>query len=278
VAPEVIETSRETFPMALLTLPDRPLKLSRKARPGYFWLLMGALFLIVCGVFLMVWQLPGLQRDWTISRNPVVVLDGEVQNGECTTRKGFFTDCEAHLSYRVDGQQYETEVAIMFADFHTGDYMVDIVRSGDNPALATMSIGVEKLWNRIIMLAILLLVTLGGGLALLLQGARNMRASGLLAQRGKMQAIPVAIETVQDAGRRVNVTFRDPEGTRPKAKFTSSFRKGEEPLILQTNDGGAFGVAVRHAATPMPVMLDRALDRLDLTADERAAAMASIGG
>lgn len=264
--------------MPLLTLPDRPLKLTRKARPGYFWALMGALLLIAIGAFLMLWQLPGLQRDWTISRNPVLVPDGLVQDGECTTRKAVFTECEARLLYAVDGQQFETDVAIMFADMHTGDYMVDVVRSGDDPALATMNIAIDKLWNRIIMLAVLLLVTLGAGLGLLLQGARHMRASGLLAQRGKMEAIPVEIVKAENAGLRVNVTFRNPDGARPKTKYAASFRKSEAPLILENAQGGAIGIAVKHPATPFPVLLDRGLMRLDLTAEERATALASIAG
>jgi hypothetical protein len=272
------ETDHEFRQMAIFTLPDRPLKLSRKARPGYFWVLVGALFLMAIGAGLMIWQMPDLQRDWKISRNPVLVPDGLVQNGECNTRKGIFTDCEAHLSYAVDGQQYETEVAIMFVDIHTGDYMVDVVRSGDDPGLATMSIGIDKLWNRISLLAFLLLFTLVAGFVLLLQGARNMRASGVLAQRSKLQAIPVAIDTVAKAGRRVNVTFRNPDGKRPKTKFTSSFARNEQPLILQTAQGGTVGIAVKHPATPVPVLLDSGLLRLDLTAGERAAALALIGG
>ncbi len=264
--------------MSMIALPDRPLQLSRKARPGYWGVLLGALALLVVGAALMFFQGPGLQRDWKISRNPVLVSDGDVQNGECTTRQGVFTDCEAHLSYSVDGQQYETDVALMFVDFHSGDYMVDVVRSGDDPALATMSIGIDKLWNRVIVLAALLLITLGGGLVLLWQGSRNMRASAQLARRGKMEAIPVSIESVADAGKRTNVTIRNPAGARAKANFVSSFRSGEEPLILQTSDGGAVGVAVKHQGTHVPVLLDRGLMRLDLTADERAAALASIRG
>jgi hypothetical protein len=262
--------------MQTLALPDRPLKLSRSARPRYLGALFGAFVLLLIGGFIMVWQLPGLQRDWSISRNPVLVPDGDVQNGECTTRKGIFTDCEAHLSYVVDGQQYETDVALMFVDFHSGDYWVDIVRSGDNPGLATMSIGIDKLWNRLIVLGLFMLLLIGGGLVLLWQGAQNMRAAGQLAQKGRMEAIPVTIAAVTDAGRRTNVTIRDPAGRKPKKQYISGFGKAEEPLILEGPTGEAVGIAVRHEGSPVPVLLDRGLARLDLTAEERAAALASI--
>ncbi|MGL4321163.1 MAG: hypothetical protein ACRCS3_09905 [Paracoccaceae bacterium] len=263
--------------MSIITLPQRPLKLSRQARPAYFWALAGALFLMVIGLFLMVWQLPGIQHDWTISRNPVLVQDGTIKDAKCTTRKGVFTDCEAHLSYTVDGTPYETDVALMFVDFHSGDYTVDIVRSGDDPSLATMDIGIDKLWNRIILLAVLMLFTLGAGFALFLQGARNMRASGLLARAGMFEPIPVVIESSAMAGKRQQVTFSNPAGAKPKAKFASTFRKGEEPLIVQASSGVVYGVAVTRAGTPVPVLLDRGLMRLDLTASEREAALASVG-
>jgi hypothetical protein len=259
--------------MSQMLLPDRPLKLSRKARPGYFGLFFMALFLIVLGGFLMFWQLPGLQHDWKISRNPVVVLDGDIQDARCRTRKAIFTDCEAHLSYAVAGQSYETDVELMFIDFHAGDYMVDLVRSGDDPALATMSIGIDKLWNRVGLLAFLLLCTLGGGLLLLWQGARNMRAAGQMAGRGRMTVVPVTIENVASTGSKTNITIRDPAGARPKTKYVSSFGKSEAPLILANGQG----VAVRLEGTRMPVLLDRDLQRLDLTDTERAAALASIG-
>lgn len=261
-----------------ITLPERPLKLSRKARPGYVAAYLGGILLLVIGTVIMVWQADGLQRDWKISRNPVVVEDGDVRNGECTTRKGIFTDCEGHLSYVVDGKPYETDVALMFVDIHSGDYLVDIVRSGDAPQLATMSIGIDKLWNRLGLFAVLMLFTLGGGLVLMWQGARNMRAASVLSRPTRLSAIPVSVESATKSGRRTNYTIRDPAGRRPKAKFIASFRSNEEPLMLQNDKGEVFGVAVKHPATPVPVLLDSELKRLDLTPEERMAATASIPG
>lgn len=130
-----------------MPLPDRPLKLSRGARPGYVRPIFGGIFTLGLSMFLLVWQLPDLQRDWRINRNPVAVEDSQVQNGQCTTRQVIFTDCEATLVYTVDGTNYETDVAVMFIDLHSGDYTVDVVQSGDDPALATISIGLENHGN-----------------------------------------------------------------------------------------------------------------------------------
>jgi hypothetical protein len=264
--------------MPPIALPQRSLKLSRRARPGYVWSLLGALFLIAIGLFLLVWQVPGIQHDWTISRNPVLVQDGTIENAKCTTRKAIFTDCEARLSYVVDGQAYASDVALMFIDFQTGGYTVDIVRSGDDPSLATMDIGIDKLWNRIILAIVLMVFTLGGGLALFWQGAQNMRAAAVLARPDVLEPVRVAIAGIAAAGKRTDVTLTDPGGARARAKFVSTFRSGkEEPLIMQTNAGEVYGIAVRHPGTAFPVLLDRGLMRLDLTAEERATALASVG-
>lgn len=80
------------------TLPDRPLKITKAGRPAYWGQVFLSLFLIAIGAAISYWQMPNLQHDWTIRRNSVVVHDGDVQNGECTTHKGFFVDCSAHLS------------------------------------------------------------------------------------------------------------------------------------------------------------------------------------
>jgi len=261
-----------------ITLPERPLKLSPKARPGYIVAYLSGILLLALGVFLMAWETEGLQRDWKISRNPVVVDDGDVQDGECKTRKAIFTDCEAHLVYMADGTQYETDVALMFVDFNTGDYMVDIIRSGDDPALATMSIGIDKLWNRLVVFTLLMLLMIGGGLLLMWQGARNMRAASILSRPSNLSAIPVSVESATKSGKRTNYTIRDPAGRRPKAKFITSFRANEEPLLVQNEKGDLVGVAVKHPASPVPVLLDSELNRLDLTPEERAAAVASIQG
>ena len=260
--------------MPPMLLPDRPLKLSRKARPGYFSVIAMALFLIALGGLLMFWQLPGLQHDWKISRNPVIVVDGDIQDASCRTRKAIFTDCEAQLSYAVDGQSYESDVELMFVDFHARDHVVDLVPSGEEPSLATMSIGIDKLWNRVGLLAFLFLCTLGGGLVLLRQGAWNMRATVQMAGSGRMTVVPVTIAGVTSSGSRTNVIIRDPAAARLKAKHVSSFGRNEEPLILPDGQG----LVIRLEGTRVPILPDRGLQRMDLTDDERATALASIAG
>ena len=53
-------------------------------------------------------------------------------------------------------------------------------------------------------------------------------------------------------------------------------KNGEEPLIVGEAKGKAIGLAVRHGNTALPVLLDDRLQRVELTNDERAAALASL--
>ncbi len=262
--------------MSQLTLPSRQLKLSKKAIPGFRGSIFAGLLMVAGGGGLLYWQQPGLLHDWTISRNPVVVYDGDIQDGECTTHNGFFTDCSAHLAYDVDGTHFETDASLVFVDIHSGDYMVDLVRSGDDPSLATMSIGIEKLWNRIIVLAVLLAFTAGIGLLLIKKGFSDRRAARQLSQPGQMRVVPVVITSVESQKKRNNFTYRNPQGARPKAKFVAVFPRGEEPLLVGEGES-TVALAVKHEGSDMPVLLDSGLERLDLTPGERRDALSSLG-
>lgn len=123
-----------TFPT--IKLPERALRLAQNLismpKAVYFSLPI----LIGLTVFMAVSEVPGILRDWTISQNPVKLANGDIRDGKCSTRKGFFTTCEAHLNYVYDGRAYDKDVEIMFVDIHVGDYDTDwsspaTIRTGD---------------------------------------------------------------------------------------------------------------------------------------------------
>ncbi|MBB4234656.1 hypothetical protein GGD57_001212 [Rhizobium esperanzae] len=102
--------------MTSLVLPSRPLSLARdviSTPNAYFW---STPVILALAIFLFVGEAPGVIRDFQISQNPMVLEDGDVQNGRCTTRKAVFTDCEARLVYSYGGRNYDTEVEVMFVD------------------------------------------------------------------------------------------------------------------------------------------------------------------
>ena len=239
---------------------------------AYFW---STPIILALAVFLFVWEAPGIYRDFQISQNPLVLESGDVQNGRCTTRKAIFTDCEARLVYSYNGQSYDTEIEIMFVDFHTGDYETGLVISVDHPELATMSLGLDKLWNRITTLAAFTLFLGGMGVGMIFLALRIWRVKGQLRRPALLS--PVAVEiTAFDRKRDIlSITYNDKIASDKTGRSAyTRMSEGEEPLIIDEADGKPVGLAVRHGKMALPVLLDSRLQRISLTEDERAAALA----
>lgn len=262
------------MPYTSLTLPDRPLKLT----PGSISPPGAALFIVVVmlvvGGALAWWQGPDIWRDWQISQNPVTVEDSDVRNGKCTTRKAIFTECEAHVAYNYQGQHYESDIALMFVDFHSGDYWVDVVISADKPHLATLSLGVEKIWNRIVMLAAFAILFIGGAAMILWQRARARKASRALEQPSRLTLRPLVINNMQKLRGKTQISYHDRD--QPKPVLTTALRKGDEPLMVWDDAGNGYGLGVRGTGSPLPALLDRGLTRIDLSDQERSDALALL--
>jgi hypothetical protein len=264
-----------TFPD--IPLPNRPLALkaaSITTPRGYAW---AAPFMFVLAGFLLYWQGPDLLRDYQISQNPLLLEEGEIRDGECNTRKAVFTDCEARLVYTYEGKSYDSEVHIFFVDAHSGDYETGLVISADHPELATISLGLDKLWNRIISFGAL--IALIGGLCLtsVFLGFRVAWVRSRLTTPAALTPIPVEITAFNERGKTLFVTYADKLAEK-KTKRTAytRFTKGREPIIIGEANGHAVALAVRHGKTSLPILLDDRLERIMMTEEERAAALAVI--
>jgi len=216
-------------------------------------------------------------RDYQISQNPLVLENGDVQNGRCTTRKAIFTDCEARLVYNYGGRDYDTEVEVMFVDFHTGDYETGLVISADHPELATMSLGLDMLWNRIITLTVFVILLGGMSLGMIFLGIRIWRVKGQLRRPAMLNPVPVEVTAFDRKRGVLSITYNDKIAADKTGRSAyTRMKNGEEPLIVGEAKGKAIGLAVRHGNTALPVLLDDRLQRVELTDDERAAALASL--
>ena len=87
-------------------------------------------------------------------------------------------------STATNGKNYDTEVEVMFVDFHMGDYETGLVISADHPELATMSLGLDKLWNRIMTLSILTVLLGGMGVGMIFLTLRNLAGQRAVAPTG----------------------------------------------------------------------------------------------
>lgn len=233
---------------------------------------------IVIGLtaFMAVSEAPGILRDWTINQNPVTLDSGDIRDGKCTTRKGFFTTCSADLNYTYNGQSYDKAVEIMFVDIHDGDYDTNLVISADHPDLATLSLGIEALEPD--------------------HNARRVRRSSWRRQHRRdfpdlaclARPQPIAPTCSTRAGPGGNHGIRPAaqaidgdlcgQDSREKTGRVGHTRLelGQEPLLIGENGGKAVGLAVWHGNTSLPVLLDERLERIEMTAEERAKALAPL--
>lgn len=264
-----------TFPT--IQLPSRPLMVQQGTivtqRAVYF----SAPVILILIAFMLIWETPGIVRDWTISQNPLTLDSGDIRDGKCTTRKGFFTTCSAHMNYSYNGQDYSKDAEVMFVDIHAGDYETNLVISRDHPDLATLSLGLDMLWNRIITLAVFVAILGWACLAMMYQVLRVWRVRGQLSQPDQLVPVPVEITAFDGRGKRLSVTYTDKISGRKtgRAAYTH-FEPGQQPLLVGEKGNKAIGLAVWHGNSALPILLDNHLDRIDLSPQERSTILASL--
>ncbi len=258
-----------------LPLPSRSLSLAPKpfAAPAGF--LFTILILGAMAVGLAWWQGPGLLRDWEVSRDPLVLQEWDLVDGECSSRRGL-TDCEANVTYSYEGQDYQKYITLAFFDLSSGDHTVDLVVSRNNPDLATLSLGLDMLWNRTIVMAVFLLLFGGGTIAMLISALNAGRGNRAVATPGRLTLVPVEVVEVRKLRGKNAVTYLDNIRAPSKRQLRTFFGKGEEPLIGFDENGKPVGLAVAHEQHKAPVLLDSGLQRIDMTESERQAALAAF--
>ncbi|KFL25877.1 hypothetical protein JP74_16650 [Devosia sp. 17-2-E-8] len=258
------------MPFVNLPLPSRALAVSPRPYAPPRGMLVSLLVMAALAVALILWQGPGLWRDVQINQHPVTLRMGDVRDGECTTRRGI-TDCKARLVYSYNGVDYDTYTEMAFVDFSSKDYDVQVVISGDKPELATLSLGLEMLWNRLAVFAVFVLIFIGGILAMLFQTFRSMQGNAALRTPARItELVPVAIT----AHHGQHFSYRGVGPAKQDKKTAQAvLDKGQEPLMAVDDKGEVRGVAARFENVALPVLLDANLERLDLTDAERITAL-----
>lgn len=258
-----------------IPFPSRPVAATRSVFSpprgfAFTIIILGAL-----AAFLGWWQAPGLIRDLQIHQNPLEISDYDF-DGECTMRRGI-TDCEVDLTYNHDGQDYESHVSFAFIDFHTGDYEADVVISADKPELATLTLGLDMLWNRLAVFTVLFLLVVGGALAMVFKTAQAFSANGKVRHPIASRLVPVDIAHAQNHRGSLQVNYVDhPKGPKSRRQSHTRFAAGQEPLTSFDDKGQLVGVGLQPSAGGLPILLDDRLERVDITPEERNAVLAAV--
>lgn len=257
-----------------LPLPERALSVTKKpfAVPASIVFSL-VIFLGLAGA-LAWWQGPGLWRDWQIHQNPATLENWDLIHGECNSRRGF-TDCEADVRYVHKGQSYEKHISLAFFDLNTGDYDVELVIERNNPELATLSLGLDMIWNRLIVFSIFMLIFVGGSLSIIIGAFQALGGNRGAKDPSRLTVVPVDIVQVNSVRGAPLVAYNYAISEKKKRQTRTKFAKGQDPLIGLDENGNPVGIAVKLDNLKLPVLLDTELKRIEMTDSERETALAA---
>jgi hypothetical protein len=254
-------------------LPDRPIAVRH---PGFAdHRKMPFLGLIFLAFFLGVGisALPGLYSDYRILRAPVEVSDAEISNAGCRSRK-LSINCKADILYRRDGTSQTRSVSFSFVEPGFREYESVVLAERGNPDNLTLSLAIEKFWNR-------LACALGMMALFGILGVYMLRRYGQLSATIKAFKQPAILQPVW-----ARVTHRADKrgtsrityaaiGTPNNAAVVSDIGKTETAWIhYDPVQDETFTLAAVHPHAPFPALLDEQMERLDLNLDEAAKARA----
>lgn len=232
-------------------------------------------FAFIMGAALIgLWQAPGIFRDLAVAAAPVVDETADIRNGRCNVTRGILAECEAEVVYLLNGETVSQTLTYVFFDPTPGDYSVGVVRSQSDPSLVTLDLGIDTLWNRLIVSGLAIAILAGIGLALLLDGLRKSRTHRDVRRPATQRPVRVTIDNMTKVlgGHIVAYSFVSQEGRKRRAKVR--FGKDEYPFMLPGGDG-ASALAILPDNAQHAILLDEELRRLDLQDTERATIIAA---
>ncbi|MDM7849983.1 hypothetical protein [Pseudochrobactrum kiredjianiae] len=256
------------------TFPRRAIQIKNAGLSGGIMLSFAMVVCMALGIFLLWYQGPGILRDYTISQNPIVDDNAYIRKGECKTRQIIMTDCKADIIFKDNtGKSVQESVSFMFFDLNSSGYEVEVVRSGDDPSLVTLDLGIEKLWDRIFTLGVFTVLLIGGAIAVIVAMFKTRGLNKKMRKPLVLKPVAVTITGIQKNYGIRNVFYSYMNDAGKKKKRASRFKKKEEPFYLSVAAGTKANQTPALAVLPqgcdVPILLDENLDRLDLTADEK---------
>lgn len=249
-------------------LPDRAIAIRRHGFADRYRLLFISVVmgLVAIGTMIVVW--PGLYADYRIKRNPVEVPEASLASSECKT-KNFTVNCNAGIAYPRDGQTEIRSVDFSFISLERGDYETAIVAERGHPDNITLSLAIDEFWNRF--LGSLAIVVLLGWTAILM-GRRFIHVSASLKafrQPAALQPVWARITMRNKAWGKNRIVYFPVTGLRKGMGIPTIFTKAETPWMhYDPAQNETFVLAAVHPDAKLPVMLDEAFDRLELSEDE----------
>jgi len=124
---------------------------------------------VILGGF-MAWSMgPGIWNDLTVDKATLEPApEYSVSEAECKTKAFIFGSCDLEFTHQQTGEEVKRDFMV-FGNF--GGESVYAMKSPDG--YVTSNVGLDAVWNRMIMLAVMVTLLLGGGLLVLFKLVRG---------------------------------------------------------------------------------------------------------
>ncbi|MFP1804779.1 hypothetical protein ACLEED_01165 [Lonsdalea quercina] len=256
-------------------ISSRPIFISRPGIASSLGAFIAGL-LILCGALLFAKsEVPDIYRDYIINKSPLVIENSDISNGECRMKYSI-TFCSADVKYKYKNENHASKINILFLDLSRGNYKTDVVISSEHPELATLTLGLDKLNNRIIAAggligALLILAALS-----LINSVKFFRAGRRAKCLSELTLVPVETDEIRKLLfiRVLPYTYIGED--KKKIKLASLLKRNEQPIYLDDSKKRAWAVLLKEAN--IPVLLDDRLMRLELSDEERESLRAAFAG
>jgi len=162
--------------------PDRaePLRLPPQGQGwmATFWVLFGVVALAALLGACALYTAPALVSDWQVRAAAEPVAEARISDGKCSSKIAIHI-CDLTLSLRRPTGTVTRRVNYVFAGLHVGDFGAGPMADPVRPDLITTDLGLDRLWNRTITLAVIMAALAAAIFGALLSLVRNRRgASG----------------------------------------------------------------------------------------------------
>lgn len=163
--------------------PDRaertePLRLPPQGQGwmATFWVLFGVVALGAMLAACAIYTAPALISDWQVRETAVPVAEARISDGKCSSKIAIHI-CDLTLSLRRPTGTVTRRVNYVFVGLHVGDFGAGPMADPARPDLITTDLGLERLWNRTITLAVIMAALAATIVGALLSLVRNRRAA-----------------------------------------------------------------------------------------------------
>ena len=141
------------------------------------WVLVGIVGLCAIVVGCTLYTAPAVLSDWQVREAAQPAPDARVSDGRCSTKLVIHI-FDATLSLPTPRGPVTRRVNYVFSGVHLGDFGIRVMADPARPDLVTTDLGLDRLVNRTITLAVVVVATLAAIAAALVALVRNRRAPG----------------------------------------------------------------------------------------------------